>query len=91
MKLVIAIVQDKEAGPAVEELIGHGYGVTRINTAGGFLRRGNATVLTGVEDEQVEDVLRILRDTCREPTVNPDGVRSAGVVFVVPITIAYKF
>jgi len=91
MKLVIAIVQDKDAGPAVEELIGHGYGVTRINTAGGFLRRGNATVLTGVEDDQVQDVIRILRETCHEPTVSPDGVRSAGVVFVVPVNVAYKF
>jgi uncharacterized protein YaaQ len=91
MKLVLAIVQDKDAGPAVEELISHGYRVTRINTAGGFLKRGNATILIGVEDGEVNDLVQLLRDICREPTVSPEGISATGVVFVLPVNAAYKF
>ncbi len=90
MKLVVAIVQDKDASRAVDQLVGHGFGATRINTAGGFLRRGNATILTGVEDKDTQQVIQILRDTCGEGTVSPDGVRAAGVVFVLPVAATYK-
>ncbi|MGH2369166.1 MAG: cyclic-di-AMP receptor, partial [Chloroflexota bacterium] len=45
MQLVLAIVQDEDAGPVIEALTGAGFRATRINTVGGFLRKGNATVL----------------------------------------------
>jgi len=90
MKLVIAIVQDQDASRAVDELIGHGFGATRINTAGGFLKRGNSTILTGVEDARANDVIQILRDTCRR--VAPEGSPpiSSGIVFVLPVATSYK-
>ena len=65
MKLVVAIVQDKDAGPVVDALVQHEYRSTRINTQGGFLRRGNATLLIGVEDEQADHVLALVRETTR--------------------------
>ena len=90
MKLVIAIVQDQDASRAVDELIGHGFGATRINTAGGFLKRGNSTILTGVEDARANDVIQILRDTCRR--VVPVGAPpiSSGILFVLPVATSYK-
>jgi len=33
---------------------------------GGFLQQGNATLLSAVEEERVEQVLAIIRDNCRE-------------------------
>ena len=65
MKLVVAIVQDKDAGPVVDALVQREYRSTRINTQGGFLRRGNATLLIGVEDEQADDVLALVRENAR--------------------------
>ncbi len=85
MKLVIAIVQDKDAGKTVDELVRRGFGATRISTVGGFLRRGNDTILTGVEDDATPDVLRILQDTAGSPTDDPKGVRTSGVAFVLPV------
>jgi uncharacterized protein YaaQ len=91
MKLIVAIVQDKHAGQAVDGLIARGYGATRINTVGGFLRRGNATLLIGVEDAAVTDVLHLLRDTCGAPTLDADGTRTSGVAFVLPVGASWRF
>jgi len=67
MKLIIAIVRDVDAGPVVERLMTDGYRVTRIASTGGFLRRGNVTLLIGVEAERVDGVIGLLRETCSPP------------------------
>jgi uncharacterized protein YaaQ len=90
MKLVIAIVQDQDASKAVDELIASGFGATRINTAGGFLKRGNSTILTGVEDARANEVIQILRDTCRRPPAESGGTAASGIVFVLPVATSYK-
>ena len=79
MKLVIAIVQDVDAGPVIEQLITHGHRVTRVASTGGFLRRGNATLLIGTEEEHVDPVIDILRDTCTPP----ESGQHRATVFVV--------
>ena len=48
MKLVIAIVQDEDAGRVVSALMDKGFGVTKLATTGGFLRAGNTTLISGV-------------------------------------------
>ncbi len=69
MKLIIAIVQDEDSESTVRALTERGMRVTRLATTGGFLHRGNATLLVGVEDNQVESVMAVLRQTCRRRTV----------------------
>jgi len=73
MKLVLAIVQNEDAGGLLEALTQKDYRSTRINTAGGFLKESNATVLVGVEESQVDDVLAIIRANCHTRTqyLNP--------------------
>jgi uncharacterized protein YaaQ len=65
MDLVLSVVQNDDAEPVTRALLTAGHRVTRINTAGGFLRRGNVTLLVGVDEAQVDDVLRIIGATCR--------------------------
>lgn len=67
MKLMIVIVRDVDAAAVVDRLVSEGYRVTRIASTGGFLRRGNVTLLIGVEAERVEGVIRLLRETCSPP------------------------
>jgi uncharacterized protein YaaQ len=67
MKLILAIVRSIDAGPAIDELVTQGYRVTRVASTGGFLRRGNVTLLIGVEDPKVDPVIDILRETCSPP------------------------
>ncbi|MEW5866005.1 MAG: cyclic-di-AMP receptor [Bacillota bacterium] len=65
MKLVIAVVQDQDASPLMDMLVDRGFRATKLATTGGFLRQGNTTLLIGTEDEDVEDVVEIIKSVCR--------------------------
>jgi uncharacterized protein YaaQ len=73
MKLVMSIVNTDDARDLIEALVAKGYRATTISTTGGFLREGNATILSGVEDDEVGAVLEIIRENChtRIQYVNP--------------------
>ncbi len=79
MKLVIAIVSDKDANPVTEQLINRHYRVTRIASTGGFLRRGNATLLIGVTEEHIQSVIDVLQETCSPAESN----QHRATIFVV--------
>lgn len=73
MKLIFAIVHSDDAPGLLEALTRRGYRATRINTAGGFLKESNATILLGVEDVLVDEVLGVIQTNCQTRTqfVNP--------------------
>jgi uncharacterized protein YaaQ len=73
MKLIFAVIQGKDADNLLNSLRESGYRSTQINSAGGFLRENNVTVLVGVDDQYVPDVLRIVKQNCytRTQYVNP--------------------
>ena len=73
MKLVIAVVQGKDADGLMGALPQGNYRATQINSSGGFLRENNVTIMTGVNDAQVPDVFRLIRENCytRTQYVNP--------------------
>ena len=65
MKLIIAIVQDEDASRLINKLMNEGFGATKLATTGGFLRSGNTTLLTGVEDEKIDTDMGIIEKTCK--------------------------
>jgi uncharacterized protein YaaQ len=73
MKLVMSIVNHDDAGRLVDALTGAGHRATTVGTTGGFLRQGNATILVGIEDEEVPQVLQLIQENCctRRQLVNP--------------------
>lgn len=73
VKLVVAIVHNEDAGQLVDTLLEQEYRATRLHSSGGFLKQSNATVMVGVEDVQVDEVLDLIRATChsRSQIVNP--------------------
>lgn len=73
MKMVVAVIQDKDAHRLLTELTQEGFRATKLSSTGGFLREGNTTLFVGVEDLQVERVLRVIKTTCRsrEQLVTP--------------------
>lgn len=74
MNLVLAILQNEDADPVTRALIAAGHRITRMNTAGGFFRRGNVTLLVGVEEAQVDGVMQIIGQNCRQrPDAKPTG------------------
>ncbi len=65
LQLVLAIVQERDAGRLIDRLTEAGFQATMLASTGGFLRAGNATILVGTEAEQVDRVVEIVRATCR--------------------------
>lgn len=62
MKLIVFVTEDAYADAGVDALVEQGFRVTRLATTGGFLRRGNTTLLVGVEDSQVERAHDLVRN-----------------------------
>jgi len=60
-KLIICIVHPEDVQDLVEVLNKAAFRVTRMSTSGGFLRRGNVSLLIGVQEEQVDEVMEIVR------------------------------
>ena len=73
MKAIVAIVQSDDAGALSDALREQNFQSTLISSTGGFLREGNATLFIGVEDDQVDAVLQIIKENCytRTQFVNP--------------------
>ncbi len=61
MKLIIAIINYDDAGAVVQSLSKQGFSSTRLSTTGGFLLAGNVTLLIGVEKDQVDQAVDIIR------------------------------
>ena len=67
-KLLVVITSDLEADALIKALVERGYPATKVSSTGGFLRRGSATILSGVDESDVENVLAIVRRECRART-----------------------
>lgn len=73
IRLVLAIVQEKDAGRLIDALTEDGIQATMLASTGGFLREGNSTILVGIEDHQLTQVLATIQKCChrREQYVSP--------------------
>lgn len=73
MKLVVTIVNKEDAPKLSDALIEKGYGTTCIPSYGNFLQQENLTLLTGVADEKVKDVVALIRKTVRWKELSTAG------------------
>ncbi len=64
-KLVLAIVQDEDAGTLRDALIERAFPHTRLSSVGGFLHRGNATLLIGVHATRLPGLFEVIRSHCQ--------------------------
>ena len=62
--MITAIVNKKDANEVCFALTDHRHEFTKLATTGGFLRAGNTTLLIGVEDDQLDSVIEIIRKNC---------------------------
>ena len=83
MKLVIAIVPEEQSGEMLDRLREAEYRVTLVSTTGGFWRKGNATLLIGVQSERVEDVLQCIEGVCSAATLRQSGEPAWATMFVL--------
>lgn len=61
MKMIVSILQDSDKDKVSDALNDAGFSVTMIPSTGAYFRRGNATLITGVEDDQVDEAIQIIR------------------------------
>jgi len=89
VKLTLTVVRDDDADEVVDALVAHGFYVTRLTSTGGFLRMGNTVLMSGVEDDQLEQMMKVIRSHT-QIHIQPPGSRileetqvSRAVVFVL--------
>ena len=61
MKMIMAIMEDHFSDATSSALVKANYRVTRLASTGGLLREGATTLMVGVEDEQLEAALELIR------------------------------
>ncbi len=73
MKMVMAVVQDKDSPRLAQNLVKAGIRATKLASTGGFLHAGNTTFMIGVKDEEVDRVMEVIQSSCksREQVVTP--------------------
>lgn len=88
MKLVHVIVRNEDAHKVAEALVENGFYITRLASTGGFLRMGNTVFISGIEDDQLDGLYKIIR-AHTEIHIHPPSSRkseetrvSRAVVFV---------
>ncbi|CAH0347557.1 MULTISPECIES: cyclic-di-AMP receptor [unclassified Bacillus (in: firmicutes)] len=65
MKMIIAVVQDKDSQRLLTQLVDHNFRATKLATTGGFLKSGNTTFMIGTDDIRVDKCLEIIKENCR--------------------------
>lgn len=91
MKFTLTVVRDDDANEVVDALTAHGFYVTRLASTGGFLRMGNTMLLSGIEDDQLDQMLKIIQAHTEihvQPPASPSSQEtrvSRAVVFVLKL------
>lgn len=63
-KLVMMVVSDTDADTLMSALVERQLPATKVGSTGGFLRRGNVTIFSGVTEDRVDEVLGIVSEIC---------------------------
>lgn len=93
MKLVFAIVHDEDGQKVVSELNKNGFSVTKLCSTGGFLKSGNTTLLVGVEEDKVNEVMSIIekKSKSRKQVINssmsPNGLGGMFMPYPVEVVV----
>jgi uncharacterized protein YaaQ len=64
MKAIVAVVQGQDAIRLGNALRKNNIRFTTIDSTGGFLRERNATFMMGVAEEELQNVIEVLKASC---------------------------
>ena len=89
MKLVLAIVSNEDANKVIKSLIKENFFVTKLATTGGFLMRGNTTIIIGVQEEMLDRCIQVISETSRRRTkLVPNAISSEfGIFSSTPVEV----
>lgn len=89
MKLIIAVINRDDSGAVTQSLTKRGLTSTKLSTTGGFLMAGNVTLLIGVEDDRVQEVIDVIKEHSharKQVVPASDGIRY-GVHHSIPVEV----
>lgn len=91
MKLVMAVVQDSDTGRLIEHLTEKKFGITKLASTGGFLKSGNTTLMIGVDDDRIEELMSLIEKVCRPRkqivTPFPGGPGDSYVPYPIEVSV----
>ncbi len=93
MKLVFAIVNDEDGHKVMKSLNENDFSVTKLCSTGGFLKSGNTTLLVGVDEHKVDDVIAIIKKRSKSrkqianSTISPNGMGAAFMPYPVEVVV----
>ena len=92
MKLVYAIVRNDNEDDVTAALNKERFMITKLSTVGGFLRKGNVTLMIVTDDEKVDRVIEIIKQECgntQDITVNMPFISGTGMMntSTVPVNV----
>jgi uncharacterized protein YaaQ len=61
VKLLHIIIRDDDADRVADALVADGFYITRLASTGGFLRMGNTVFISGIEDDQLDKMLKVIQ------------------------------
>jgi uncharacterized protein YaaQ len=64
MKMIMAVIPRDQAEHVLDELIASGQRATFTESRGGFLRQAQQTLFIAVDEENLEEVLFTIRQSC---------------------------
>lgn len=89
MKLILAIVSNDDATAVIKALSKEKFQTTKLATTGGFLSKGNSTLITGCEDKDVKKAIEIINSESKKRTeLVPSTIPyNAGEILSSPIEV----
>ena len=90
MKLIVVIMEDDLSHILSKELLENKISSTKLSSTGGFLKKGNTTMLIGTDVEKEQSILDLIKKVCDENDIESDNESKANV-FVLDLEDFKKF
>lgn len=90
MKLIVVIMEDDLSHILSKELLEIKISSTKLSSTGGFLKKGNTTMLIGTDVEKEQSILDLIKKVCDENDIESDNESKANI-FVMDLEDFKKF
>ena len=90
MKLIVVIMEDDLSHILSKELLENKISSTKLSSTGGFLKKGNTTMLIGTDVEKEQSILDLIKKVCDENDIESDN-ESKTNIFVMDLEDFKKF
>ncbi|MDU5977926.1 MAG: cyclic-di-AMP receptor [Finegoldia magna] len=90
MKLIVVIMEDDLSHILSKELLENKISSTKLSSTGGFLKKGNTTMLIGTDVEKERSILDLIKKVCDENDIESDNESKANI-FVMDLEDFKKF